>query len=205
LYSSREIETYLTKAVSGTELQIRIEEFERLQTELESSTELLSNLVARKRLRASKSQIIIATRGARMKRIEFEELLNVWCIQDEQESINNTSIKSRNTASSSGNNGVKPSPIMNRFRYNLHNNVHNNYYAHPTHTATQSNLSAREVPRNHRMRNTGQYLESSPLSNPASQYEDTSPGSDFSRMLAALNSVLDDTPRQPTTTTNRGT
>jgi hypothetical protein len=36
----------------------------------------------------------------------------------------------------------------------------------------------------------GPYLESSPLSNPVDSEEDTMPGSDMSRLLAALNTVL---------------
>ena len=49
--------------------------FEQLQSELESFVEMLSDVVARKRLRASKSQIIQATRSAKSKRIEMEEYI----------------------------------------------------------------------------------------------------------------------------------
>lgn len=50
----------------------RKQSYEQLQADLESLVEMLSDVVARKRLRASKAQIEQATSAARSKRIEFE-------------------------------------------------------------------------------------------------------------------------------------
>ena len=62
--------------------------FESLQNELETLVEMLSNVVARKRLRASQSEVAALTRVVRMKRIELEEgLLNI-SITDALESQN---------------------------------------------------------------------------------------------------------------------
>ena len=52
--------------------QSRRQTFERLQSELETYVEILSDICARKRLRASRAQIEQATKNARSKRIEFE-------------------------------------------------------------------------------------------------------------------------------------
>jgi len=53
-------------------LMSRKQSYEQLQSDLESLVEMLSDVVARKRLRASKAQIDQATAAARSKRIEFE-------------------------------------------------------------------------------------------------------------------------------------
>ena len=47
----------------------RRQTFELLQSDLEVITEMLSDVVARRRLRASKPQIVQATRAARSKRV----------------------------------------------------------------------------------------------------------------------------------------
>jgi len=52
--------------------------FERIQADLEMYTEMLSDVVARRRLRASHSQIIDITKLARMKRIELEDLVYMF-------------------------------------------------------------------------------------------------------------------------------
>ncbi|RYG70190.1 hypothetical protein EON64_00845 [archaeon] len=46
-----------------------------LQADLESTVETLSDVVARRRLRAAEKQIIQATRAAKQKRVEFESLI----------------------------------------------------------------------------------------------------------------------------------
>ncbi len=56
--------------------QSRRQSFEALQSELETYVEILSDICARKRLRASKAQIEQATRNARSKRIELEEYIS---------------------------------------------------------------------------------------------------------------------------------
>merc|ERR1711871_625105 len=56
--------------------QSRRQSFEALQSELETYVEILSDICARKRLRASKAQIEQATRNAKSKRIELEEYIS---------------------------------------------------------------------------------------------------------------------------------
>ena len=56
-------------------IQSRKQQFEQLQAGLESFVEMLSDVVARKRLRASKHQIEQATSAARSKRIELEQFI----------------------------------------------------------------------------------------------------------------------------------
>lgn len=50
-------------------------QFELVQSDLETVTEMLSDVVARKHLRASHTQIVQATRAARSKRLEMEACL----------------------------------------------------------------------------------------------------------------------------------
>ena len=45
---------------------------------MESLGEMLSDVVARRRLRANKSQIAETAAATRMKRIQFEDMLNSW-------------------------------------------------------------------------------------------------------------------------------
>jgi len=59
--------------------------FEFLQSDLEMLTEMLSDVVARRRLRASKNQIMEASRAARNKRVEFEDMI-LNCITNDNES-----------------------------------------------------------------------------------------------------------------------
>mmetsp|Transcript_32887 Transcript_32887/g.47510 ORF Transcript_32887/g.47510 Transcript_32887/m.47510 type:complete len:1304 (-) Transcript_32887:148-4059(-) len=54
--------------------------FELLQSDLEAMVETLSDVVARRRLRASRNQIALATRAAKSKRIELEYLLITYAI-----------------------------------------------------------------------------------------------------------------------------
>ena len=54
----------------------RRQAFETLQSELETYVEILSDICARKRLRASKAQIAQATKNAKSKRIELEEYIS---------------------------------------------------------------------------------------------------------------------------------
>lgn len=56
-------------------IESRIETIERARSDLETLTETLSNIVARKRLRASRSEIERATRAARSQRLEFEMII----------------------------------------------------------------------------------------------------------------------------------
>lgn len=58
--------------------------FELVQADLESTVETLSDVVARRRLRASQSQIVQATRAAKQKRIEFESLLIAYSTMKQQ-------------------------------------------------------------------------------------------------------------------------
>lgn len=58
--------------------------FEMLQADLESTIEMLSDVCARRRLRASESQIAQATRAAKQKRVEFESLLIAYSISKQQ-------------------------------------------------------------------------------------------------------------------------
>mmetsp|Transcript_5318 Transcript_5318/g.5819 ORF Transcript_5318/g.5819 Transcript_5318/m.5819 type:complete len:1186 (-) Transcript_5318:647-4204(-) len=52
--------------------------FEFLQSDLESTVETLSDVVARRRLRASQNQINQATQAAKQKRVEFETFLSSY-------------------------------------------------------------------------------------------------------------------------------
>jgi hypothetical protein len=166
-------------------LVLRKTEYEHIQTELENLTELLSNLVARKRLRASKAQIVTTTDAARAKRLEFESLVHVWALQDAQEP--QTSGKRSWKA--------KSNPLMERFR-NFSNLLQSertlsSIPRQPTLPPRRQASEQQVVPRTRRFqRMNGPYLESSPLSNPVDSEEDTMPGSDMSRLLAALNTVL---------------
>lgn len=65
----------MTIRLSYARLDERKRSFESLQSELEFLTELLSDVVARRRLRASRSQISQTTKAARSKRIELEDLV----------------------------------------------------------------------------------------------------------------------------------
>ena len=56
-------------------LQGRNDPMDRARADLETLTETLSNIVARKRLRASMSEIERATRAARSQRLEFEHII----------------------------------------------------------------------------------------------------------------------------------
>ena len=134
-------------------------------------TELLSNLVARRRLRASKAQIVTATSAARAKRIEFEELLQAWAVSDEQEVQRSKHLMKQ-----------KPTSIMDKFR-NLHGFSENIFNSH----RPQSRRSASDRPRNVRQRGRGPFIESSPLSNPVDREEDNT---DVNRLLATLNTVF---------------
>mmetsp|Transcript_19069 Transcript_19069/g.31890 ORF Transcript_19069/g.31890 Transcript_19069/m.31890 type:complete len:1165 (+) Transcript_19069:214-3708(+) len=57
-------------------VESRKESIERARSDLETLTETLSNIVARKRLRASRSEIERATRAARSQRLEFEMIIS---------------------------------------------------------------------------------------------------------------------------------
>ena len=148
---------------------LRKTEFEHLQTELESMTELLSNLVARRRLRASKSQIALATDAARAKRTEFEALLHAWAVQDEQEVQRSKHLHKQ-----------KPSSIMDKFR-----NFHFSENIHAQRSNARRNAPERLASSRQRLR--GPFIESSPLSNPVDREEDNS---DVNRLLATLNTVF---------------
>lgn len=58
--------------------------FEFLQAELETTVETLSDVCARRRLRASQQQIIQATQTAKQKRVEFEEVLLSYATAKQQ-------------------------------------------------------------------------------------------------------------------------
>lgn len=73
--------------------------FEFLQSDLEMLTEMLSDVVARRRLRASKNQIMEASRAAKNKRLEFEDMI-LSCITNDNE--NNTTPTSSERASRRG-------------------------------------------------------------------------------------------------------
>ena len=135
-------------------------------------TELLSNLVARRRLRASKSQIVTATSAARAKRIEFEELLHAWAAQDEQEVLQRSKHLMKQ----------KPTSIMDKFR-NLQGFSDNIFNTH----RPLSRRSASDRPVHFRHRGRGPFIESSPLSNPVDREEDNT---DVNRLLATLNTVF---------------
>lgn len=62
-------------------LEARREAFERAQSDLEQYVEMLSDVVARKRLRASKIQIQMVTSGTRNTRMAFERMIQ----RDQQE------------------------------------------------------------------------------------------------------------------------
>ena len=69
---------YMERSGMGYNLEIvssRKQAFETLQSELEVVVEMLSDVVARKRLRASKAEIEQMTKSARSKRIELEEFI----------------------------------------------------------------------------------------------------------------------------------
>ena len=53
-----------------------------MQSDLETLTEMLSDVVARKRLRASRSQIVHATRAARTRRLELEDMVASFALSD---------------------------------------------------------------------------------------------------------------------------
>jgi hypothetical protein len=60
----------------------RQDQFVHLQSDLEVFTEVLSDVVARRRLRAAKSQVDQARMTARSKRIDFEQALHGWRKED---------------------------------------------------------------------------------------------------------------------------
>ena len=77
--------------------QSRRQTFERLQSELETYVEILSDICARKRLRASRAQIEQATKNAKSKRIEFEEYIsqtNTILEENRRENANGSGKKS---------------------------------------------------------------------------------------------------------------
>lgn len=55
-----------------------------MQADLESTVETLSDICARRRMRASRAQIIQATKAAKQKRVEFEGLLLAYAIAKQQ-------------------------------------------------------------------------------------------------------------------------
>lgn len=61
--------------------------FELLQADLEGAVETLSDVVARRRLRATKKQITFATRLARSKRVELESLLSAYAFMKQQDAV----------------------------------------------------------------------------------------------------------------------
>lgn len=77
-------------------MEYRRPDFEQLQSELEFLTETLSDVVARRRLRASQGHIIESTAACRAKRIDFENMLNTWATIDRvSSSIGGSSAKNR--------------------------------------------------------------------------------------------------------------
>lgn len=63
-------------------MEYRRPDFEQLQSELEFLTETLSDVVARRRLRASMTHIVESTAACRAKRVDFENMLNSWATID---------------------------------------------------------------------------------------------------------------------------
>lgn len=57
--------------------------FDLLQSELEAIVETLSDVVARRRLRAGRDQISLVTRAARSKRIELESVIVTGAINQQ--------------------------------------------------------------------------------------------------------------------------
>jgi hypothetical protein len=86
--------------------------FEFLQSDLESTVETLSDIVARKRLRASKSQITQAVQATKQKRIEFETFLSSYAAAKASSAPNTQTMNrlealtSRNTARSRNRGGA---------------------------------------------------------------------------------------------------
>jgi len=76
-------------------MEYRRPDFEQLQSELEFLTETLSDVVARRRLRASRAHIIESTAACRAKRVDFENMLNSWATIDRVTSASGGSHKSR--------------------------------------------------------------------------------------------------------------
>jgi hypothetical protein len=74
--------SYGQKRALKARMLMRKHDYEQLQADLEMLTEMLSNVVARRRLRAAMSQIEQARRSARSKRIEFEETIHSWLAAD---------------------------------------------------------------------------------------------------------------------------
>ena len=93
----------MTIRLSYSRLDERKRSFESLQSELEFLTELLSDVVARRRLRASRSQIIQTTKAARSKRIELEDIVLSYRTSDILSSGDRKGRKSSSSRKSPGN------------------------------------------------------------------------------------------------------
>lgn len=89
--------------LSHSRLDERKRSFESLQSELEFLTELLSDVVARRRLRASRSQIIHTTKAAKSKRIELEDIVLSYRTSDMLSSTDRKNRKTSSSKKSSGN------------------------------------------------------------------------------------------------------
>lgn len=84
--------------------------FDLLQSELEAIVETLSDVVARRRLRAGRDQISLVTRAARSKRIELESVIVTAAINQQVQ-------KSRNSPTRSPSGAAKASTSSSRSRY----------------------------------------------------------------------------------------
>jgi len=93
----------MTIRLSYSRLDERKRSFESLQSELEFLTELLSDVVARRRLRASRSQIIQTTKAARSKRIDLEDIVLSYRTSDILSSGDRKGRKSSSSRKSPGN------------------------------------------------------------------------------------------------------
>lgn len=71
-------------------IESRKESIDRARSDLETLAETLSNIVARKRLRASRSEIERATRAARSQRLEFERIVSDFFRSCEKNAIQST-------------------------------------------------------------------------------------------------------------------